>query len=112
MNFQQRIMASKHCDHPKRKLNSNLGKIIESLFKLEDVNVSYHLVVHMQGTSQSFGTPNAIKVYEENKEELKKALRNYVSVSVFVMKLNKFNRDYEIWQIQWYCVVMGLFMPL
>ena len=67
-------MLSKHCDHPKRKLNSNLGKIIESLSNLEEINVSYHLVVHMEGTSQSFGTPNAIKVYEENEEEFRRAL--------------------------------------
>ena len=67
-------MLSKHCDHPKRKLNSNLGKIIESLSNLEEINVSYHLAVHMEGTSQSFGTPNAIKVYEENEEDFRTAL--------------------------------------
>ena len=37
-------------------------------------DVSYHLVVHMEGTSQSFGTPNAIKVYEENEEDFLTAL--------------------------------------
>ena len=47
---------------------------MESLSNLEEVNVSYHLVVHMQGTSQSFGTPNATKVYEENEETFRKAL--------------------------------------
>ena len=67
-------MSSKHCDHPKRKLNSNLGKIIESLSNLEEINVSYHLVVHMEGTRQSFGTPNAIKVDEENEEDFQRAL--------------------------------------
>ena len=68
------MAPSKHCDHPKRKLDKNLVKVLDALQKLKDVNVSYHLVVHMEGHSQSFGTDNACNVFEENKEQFEKAL--------------------------------------
>ena len=64
----------KRCDHPKRKIDVNLTKVVDSLNKLKKVNVSYHLVVHMEGTSQSFGTPSASKVFQEHKEEFDGAL--------------------------------------
>ena len=61
-------------DHPKRKLDINLVKVVDGLQKFKDVNVSYHLVVHMEGHTQSFGTDNVSTVYDANKEQFEKAL--------------------------------------
>ena len=38
------------------------------------MNVSYHLVIHMEGENQEYGTPNASRVYNEHKEDFKDAL--------------------------------------
>ena len=67
-------MPGKKCDHPKRKLNTNLTKIIQGLSNLKDMNVSYHLALHMNGKDQTFGTENSSKVFEEHKAEFHDAL--------------------------------------
>ena len=61
-------------DHPTRKLNRNLGKILNGLRSLKDINVSYHLVIHMEGRTQVHGTPNACRVFDVHKDELENAL--------------------------------------
>ena len=61
-------------DHPTRKLNSNLQKAVDALSKLEEVNVSYHLFVHVDGRSQIFGTPNCLKTFKKYEKEINKAL--------------------------------------
>ena len=38
------------------------------------MNVSYHLVVHMDGKDQTFGTERSSKVFEEHKAEFRDAL--------------------------------------
>ena len=68
------MAPTKNCDHPKRKLDINLVKVVDGLQKFKDVNVSYHLVVHMEGHTQSFGTDNVSTVYDANKEQFEKAL--------------------------------------
>ena len=67
-------MPGKKCDHPKRKLNTNLTKILQGLSNLKDMNVSYHLALHMNGKDQTFGTENSSKVFEEHKAEFHDAL--------------------------------------
>ena len=61
-------------DHPTRKLNSNLQKAVDALSKLEEVNVSYHLFVHVDGRRQIFGTPNCLKTFKKYEKEINKAL--------------------------------------
>ena len=68
------MSPAKTCDHPKRKLNTNLVKAIDALTRLQEMNVSYHLVVHMEGRSQSFGTGNVRKLFDEHKQEFDQAL--------------------------------------
>ena len=38
------------------------------------MNFSYHLVIHIEGVNQDYGTPNTSRVYNEHKEDFKDAL--------------------------------------
>ena len=67
-------MPGSKIDHPKRKLDRNMTKIVEGLSNLSNMNVSYHLVVHMDGKDQTFGTERSSKVFEEHKAEFRDAL--------------------------------------
>ena len=63
-------------DHPKRKLEKCIAKILDGLSELTAANVSHHLVIHNEGHTQSYGTENVREVFERNKEVFEDALKN------------------------------------
>ena len=66
----------KKIDHPKRKLENCIAKILDALSELTAANVSHHLVIHNEGHTQSYGTDNAREVFAKNKEDFEDALKN------------------------------------
>ena len=68
------MSSAKNVDHPKRKTNCNLVKAVEALTNLKEMNVSFHLVVHMEGKSQTFGTNNCVKTFDKYKKDFEEAL--------------------------------------
>ena len=63
-------------DHPKRKLEKCIAKILDGLSELTAANVSHHLFIHNEGHSQSYGTENVREVFERNKKVFEDALKN------------------------------------
>ena len=63
-------------DHPKRKLEKCISKLLDGLSELTAANVSHHLVIHNEGHTQSYGTENVREVFERNKEVFEDALKN------------------------------------
>ena len=63
-------------DHPKRKLENRISKILDGLSELTAANASHHLVIHNEGHTQSYGTENVREVFERNKEVFEDALKN------------------------------------
>ena len=68
------MSPARNVDHPSRKIDSNLCRAVESLQLLKEMNISFHLAVHMGGKTQTFGTESCKNVFETHKEEFEGAL--------------------------------------
>ena len=59
-------------NHPSRE--TSISKAITALNNLKDMNVSYVLAIHMEGKTQTYGTVNATKAFEECQDIIEPAL--------------------------------------